>query len=213
MAASRPPRSVVPEAPSREAPIVLFTHGLMASPGVLEPLRRHVARRTGLPTAVFGYPSWLRFEQAAERLERFVEDALPPKLPLVLVGHSLGGLLLRWWLQERDGEERTRALLTLATPHAGSRLADRFPGALAEALRPGGWLVARLREREEVLRRIPHRVAVAGLDHLVTPPRSAAAVPAREVLHLPEVTHNALLFRSEVHALALRSVEDALEAP
>ncbi len=193
------------------APLVLFAHGLMAGPGVFEPLRRHVTSHCeAVWTTVFGYPSWLRFERVAERLERFVEESIPPDRPLVLVGHSLGGLLLRWWLQERDQGRRARALLTLATPHAGSRLAERFPGPLAEALRPDGWLIESLRAGEDTLRRVPHRAAVAGLDHLVTPPRSAAQAPAREVLHLPHATHNALLFHPEVHALALRSVEDAL---
>ena len=70
-------------------------------------------------------------------------------------------------------------------------------------------MVRRLREGESLLRRVPHRAAVAGLDHLVTPPESAAAAPAVQVLHLPDVTHNALLFRSEVAHLLDATVADA----
>lgn len=56
-----------------------------------------------------GSEAWLR-----ERRKEF------PGAKLVLVCHSMGGLLARYFLEVLDGWQDTRALLTIATPHQGS---------------------------------------------------------------------------------------------
>jgi len=45
------------------------------------------------------------------------------RIPLVLVGHSRGGLVARAWLA-RGGEREASALITIGTPHGGSTLAS-----------------------------------------------------------------------------------------
>ena len=39
---------------------------------------------------------------------------------LILIGHSMGGLVSRWFLERLDGWTRTRALITFGTPYRGS---------------------------------------------------------------------------------------------
>ncbi|CAM5527705.1 hypothetical protein SMICM304S_05241 [Streptomyces microflavus] len=43
-----------------------------------------------------------------------------------IVGHSLGGLIARYYVQRLGGDRRVRTLVTLGTPHGGTAVA---PGA------------------------------------------------------------------------------------
>ena len=59
---------------------------------------------------------------------------------LVLVGHSMGGLVCRDYLALHGGD-KVACLITLATPHQGSQLAALGLGANAREMEPGsGWL-------------------------------------------------------------------------
>ena len=53
---------------------------------------------------------------------------------LVLVCHSMGGLVARWFAEQEGGAERIRAMITLGTPHRGALKALT---ALVNGLEPG----------------------------------------------------------------------------
>jgi pimeloyl-ACP methyl ester carboxylesterase len=63
---------------------------------------------------------------AARRLRRLADEKLHaqrqhnPDAKLVLVGHSMGGLVARYFLECLDGWRDTRMLITFGTPHRGS---------------------------------------------------------------------------------------------
>jgi len=63
---------------------------------------------------------------AARKLAAIAEPALNevrrdnPKAKLVLVAHSLGGLVSRYYLECMDGWKHTRTLITFGTPYRGS---------------------------------------------------------------------------------------------
>jgi pimeloyl-ACP methyl ester carboxylesterase len=63
---------------------------------------------------------------AARQLRRLVDEKLHaqrqrnPATKLVLIGHSMGGLVARYFLECLDGWRDTRALITFGTPHRGS---------------------------------------------------------------------------------------------
>ncbi|GAA3434294.1 esterase/lipase family protein [Kutzneria kofuensis] len=63
-----------------------------------------------------------------------------------VVGHSLGGLIARYYVQRRGGDERVDTLVTLGTPHRGTVAAYLLPTGLARQLRPGSPLLAELDE-------------------------------------------------------------------
>jgi triacylglycerol esterase/lipase EstA (alpha/beta hydrolase family) len=113
---------------------------------------------------------------------------------VTLVGHSLGGLVARWIVQEvADVGSHVDRLITLASPHAGTTAARIPAGPLVSAIRPRSEVLYRLRTSTAALERV-HRVAVvAARDRMITPPSSAAALPGAEVLWL-DVGHNEILF-------------------
>ncbi len=63
---------------------------------------------------------------AARRLRQVVDEKLHaqrqrnPSAKLVLIGHSMGGLVARYFLECLDGWRDTRTLITFGTPHRGS---------------------------------------------------------------------------------------------
>jgi pimeloyl-ACP methyl ester carboxylesterase len=69
---------------------------------------------------------------AARRLRALVDEKLHaqrqrnPDAKLILIGHSMGGLVARYFLECLDGRADTRMLITFGTPHRGSLNAADF---------------------------------------------------------------------------------------
>lgn len=199
--ASSPVRRPVPRRPHATA-CAVFAHGFMAGPAVLDPLRQRVTESLGLDTVAFEYAPLASFERTARRLASVARMASSGR-PLVLVGHSLGGLLARHAI---EFESLTpHLLLSIATPHRGTERAVAVPGSLGRALRPGSAVLTRLPTESSV----PHIAIVAGADTVVVPPTSAAASGA-EVHTLHGVGHNEVLFHADAHALVCRSIGRSL---
>lgn len=73
-------------------------------------------------------------EVALPALERWQSQPGMHEAELVIVAHSMGGLVARWFLECEGGAEHTRALITVATPHRGALSALT---TLVNGLRPG----------------------------------------------------------------------------
>jgi triacylglycerol esterase/lipase EstA (alpha/beta hydrolase family) len=186
---------------------VLFVHGFFAAGPVFDPMRRHVERTLDVATADFTYGPIGRFEDVAERFA-LLADRHAGHGPIDLVGHSLGGLLARWYLQELGGARHAQRLVTLATPHAGTEAARIAPSGLGHALRPGSRVVRRLAETRHKARGVAHTAIVAGADRMITPPASASAIDDATVHWFDELGHNEMLFDRAVYG----RVTDALAA-
>ena len=69
---------------------------------------------------------------AARRLQRLVDEKLHaqrqrnPDAKVILIGHSMGGLVARYFLECLGGRADTRMLITFGTPHRGSLNAVDF---------------------------------------------------------------------------------------
>lgn len=98
------------------------------------------------------YPTHASYAYSAGELARQLSESLPSgsgRRDLTLVAHSMGGLVARYALQKLGLGERTRQLLTLATPHHGTILASMVM-ARSPVRRKIGWfgyLIQRLGRR------------------------------------------------------------------
>jgi len=102
----------------------------------------------------------------------------------VLVGHSLGGLVARSYVQDHGGEDTVDTVVTIGTPHAGTRTSLLGPGASARAMRPGS---AFLRDLGRTVRPGPVRwIAYSSdLDAVIRPTASARlTAPALQATNL-----------------------------
>jgi pimeloyl-ACP methyl ester carboxylesterase len=180
-------------------PIVLV-HGMLDNRAIFAVLGRRLRSVGFNRVSTINYsPMTSDIRAAARRLSAEVEAlvACTGYERVHVVGHSLGGLIARYYVQRLGGDARVHTLVTMGTPHQGSLSAHLLPGRLAGQLRPGSDLFAELGEPAAGCRTrfvvyysdldqviVPH--ANARLDH---PDLSAVNVRLHGVGHLSLPIH------------------------
>ena len=130
--------------PASERPPVLLIHGYGCSRAAWWWLRTRLERAGWKVATISLEPIYTSIDHYIEPLARRIDAVLAETgaPQLILVGHSMGGLVARAYLA-RLGSERVARLVTLGTPHAGTQLARIGLGQNARQMEPGSdWLQA-----------------------------------------------------------------------
>jgi len=138
--------------PSSSLPPVVLIHGLYHNASGWLLYRRWLRKAGFANLYAVNYSSWnTSFEEALGKVARAVEEVAGefPGQPVMLVGHSLGGLLSRALVQGYGPKLPVSAVVTLGTPHHGSKLAVFGVGRLARSLVYGGPLIQSLGQSPE----------------------------------------------------------------
>lgn len=200
----------VPSAARDGDDIVVLLHGLFATAGVLRPLRRALGRHKDLHTAAMTYPPGPGVPELAGRLRGFVAE-LPEGARLHLVGHSMGGVVARFFAQE-IGDERVAQTISMASPFAGIRGAKMLGFGGARDIDPESPVLKRLRLGASAAEHIPHTSIIAESDGIISSPVSHA-LPGSEVVIMRGRGHNTLLFDEEVARVVERRVLERRPSP
>ena len=133
-------RSLVVTDPEAAGTPILLIHGIMDNRSVFTVFRRALRRRGfGVVHAVnYGLFTGDLREAAHElrdHVERLCEATGADKVHIV--GHSLGGVIARYYVQRLGGSAHVDTLVTLGSPHSGTLGAYLIPTALGRQLRPG----------------------------------------------------------------------------
>ncbi|WP_369132809.1 esterase/lipase family protein [Modestobacter sp. I12A-02662] len=150
---------------------VLLVHGLVDNRSIFAVMRRSLRRRGFAQVCSWNYSPRLRdVESTAATLGRHVERVCEETGHdrVHVVGHSLGGLVARYLVQRLGGDARVDRLVTLGTPHAGSRWAHALPIPVGRQLRPGSPLLREL-ERPASGCRTEVTAVYSDLDQVVVP--------------------------------------------
>ena len=172
-------RSLVVTDPEAAGTPILLIHGIMDNRSVFTVFRRALHRRGfGVVHAVnYGlFTGDLRdaARELRDHVERLCEETGADKVHIV--GHSLGGVIARYYVQRMGGSARVDTLVTLGSPHAGTLGAYLIPTALGRQLRPGSPLLTELeRARARLHHPVPGRVEPDGPDGRAAAQRAAAA--------------------------------------
>ncbi|MFF8607508.1 esterase/lipase family protein [Streptomyces sp. NPDC015346] len=192
-------------------PVVLL-HGFVDNRSVFVLLRRSLARHGRHHIGSFNYsPLTCDLRAAAALLGRHVEELCTRtgQREVDIVGHSLGGLIARYYVQRQGGDARVRTLVMLGTPHAGTT-AIPWAGAhpLVRQMRPGSEVLRELAEPAPGCRTrcvsfwsdldqvmvpvetarldhpdlLVHNVRVSGIGHLALPVHPTVAAGIRQAL-------------------------------
>ncbi|MFE9176911.1 esterase/lipase family protein [Streptomyces sp. NPDC007126] len=210
------PSPPAPRLPAPASPPVVLLHGFIDNRSVFLLLRRSLAQHGRHEIESLNYsPLTCDIRTAAELFGRHVEEICERtgSERVDVVGHSLGGLIARYYVQRLGGDRRVRTLVTLGTPHAGTKvvpLANAHP--IVRQMRPGSPVI------EELTRPAPgcrtrfvsfwsdldhvmdpletacldhpdlsaENVRVSGIGHLALPVHPAVATGIRQALDTAE---------------------------
>ncbi|MGX1948902.1 lipase family alpha/beta hydrolase [Streptomyces anulatus] len=208
--------TALPLAADDDAPPVVLLHGFIDNRSAFVVLRRALTRHGRRHLESLNYSPLTRdIRAAADLLGLHVEEicARTGHSRVDIVGHSLGGLIARYYVQRLGGDRRVRTLVTLGTPHGGTAVA---PGAgihpIVRQMRGGSSVIEELRtpardcrtrfvsfwsELDQVM--VPVETAcvdhpdldvvnvrVTGIGHLALPVHPTVAAAILEALDAPE---------------------------
>ncbi|WP_327401840.1 alpha/beta fold hydrolase [Streptomyces sp. NBC_01288] len=201
--------------PTEAKPPVVLLHGFIDNRSVFVLLRRSLAQHGRRQVESLNYsPLTCDIRTAAELLGRHIEEICERtgSREVDIVGHSLGGLIARYYVQRLGGDLRVRTLVTLGTPHSGTAvvpLANAHP--IVRQMRPGSPVI------EELTRPAPgcrtHFVSFwSDLDHLMEPLETACVDHPdliAENVQVSGIGHLAL----PVHPAVATGIRQALDTP
>ncbi|MCS6995502.1 MAG: alpha/beta fold hydrolase [Casimicrobiaceae bacterium] len=183
------------------ARVVLLQHGYLNNGAVWWRMVRAL-EAAGHVVFTIDQPLYGPIEAYADRLAIRIDAVLGAtgRTQLTLIGHSMGGLIIRSYLA-RYGAQKVDRVLTIGSPHHGSRLAFLALGENGRQMRPGSAFLGALNATA-----LPTGVPFLSLwgwhDTLVLPPTSSrlAGAEERTLAGLGHVTQPGAV---EVHAVVL----------
>ncbi|TFV88212.1 alpha/beta fold hydrolase [Blastococcus sp. CT_GayMR16] len=199
---------------------VLLVHGLVDNRSVFSVMNRSLRRRGFAQVGTWNYSPLLTdvARGAADlgaHIDRICEQTGHDRVHVV--GHSLGGLIARYYVQRQGGDRRVESLVTLGTPHHGSVWAHVVPTPLIRQLRPGSPVIQKLDEPAPGCR-TPVTAIYSDLDQVVVPTSSGRCdhpdLQARNVLfrgigHMSLPRHRGVVDEVAATLAGVRGIADA----
>ncbi len=163
-----------PQGTEHDIPVVLI-HGILHNRSGFFAMRQHLHRAGFHRIHSFNYRTLIQpiedmAEQLAERVEAIL--LLTRREKVHIIGHSLGGLVARYYIQALGGDRRVSKCVTMGTPHLGTIAAYAAPVPAALQMRPNSRFLNELNSLP-----VPARVRwysfYSRRDVMVTPFRNA----------------------------------------
>jgi pimeloyl-ACP methyl ester carboxylesterase len=200
------PQPQIPDTEVSARPPVILLHGLFQNRSCLFWLQYRL-RAAGYQQIIsINTPPWRDMETLTEGLAKKV-DELRIRLKVekvILVGHSMGGIIARNYVQNRGGAAYVHGMVTLGSPHHGSKLAPFALSPMGKTLLPGSSFLRKFNSISW-----PKETSAFSIytryDNIVLPADSAKMAGA-QLVELDGMGHTALLF----HPRSLQAVIDAL---
>lgn len=203
---------VMPAGTARGLPVLLL-HGYGCNSGYWRPMSALLARAGISHYGIDMEPLGAAIDDYVPQVHAAVEQlcARSGSAQVVVLAHSMGGLVARAYLR-RHGAGRIARVVTLGTPHHGTRLADLGLGRNAAQMRlDSGWL-RDLAAAEANLQRALFCSIYSVHDNIVAP-QDSSVLPGARNLVFSAVGHVALGHAPEIMACALAEIEAATACP
>jgi len=180
-----------------ERPIIML-HGFGMTGAQWVWMAQRLRARGHGPIYDLNYFSPLSVERSARRLGRFVEAVLERErcAEADIIAHSLGGVVARYYIERLSGGRKIARLITIGTPHAGTRL-GRFGLGVPAARDLCGDSVL-LTELGPVRAGASYVSVWSRADAVVQPPESASIAPAGADEIFDDLGHLSLILSPRV---------------
>jgi len=187
-------------------PPVILVHGLYHNVSAWTLYRRWLHFAGFANVYCLGYSSWNQtFPALVNRLQQLliqVHEKFPDQRP-ILIGHSLGGLVGRACAHSAEGSAHLAGVITLGTPHRGSKLAAFGVGKLARSLLYGSPLIETL-ERASGAPDCPCVAIYSPIDNMVLPSQALKTTEAGWVHHeTAPISHVTMLYHRPTAMLVI----------
>ena len=193
------------------AVVVVLIHGIYHNASAWAYYRWRLKRKGYGRIHAFSYSSWNttfwdiygKFETWMKQVERDY-----PGEDMVMVGHSLGGLLAKTYAGKRDESSSAaiRRVITLGSPFKGSKMVVLGFGALADSLRYQGPLVREL-EKYQPSTQLPCVAFYSPVDNMVLPTESMIPPAGWEQEQTAPIGHVASLYHGPTFKRVLSYIE------
>jgi triacylglycerol lipase len=196
--------------PTGARPPLLLIHGYQCNRGLWFWLRPRLEAAGWTVAAHSLEPVWGKIDDYAQGIERRIDEVLAATgaAQVILIGHSMGGLVLRAYLR-RYGRDKVARIVTLGSPHQGTRLAHLGLGRNARQMRMGSSWLAEL-ARPGAVPLPPGSVSIFSFqDNYVFPQQACSTLEGATNVAISGVSHLGMAFSPVV----LGKILEALETP
>ena len=154
---------------------VVMVHGIFQQGHSFVPLKKKLEKQgyDCLIPALKPADARAGIEGLAQQLQREIEAKWGKQASFHIVAHSMGGLVSRYYLQELGGYQHCQSLVTLATPHHGTKAAYFYPGKGALQMRPHSEFLQQLDSSSHRLKNIKLVSYRTPLDLIILPSTSS----------------------------------------
>ncbi len=195
----------------RGAPPVLLLHGLFVNKASWFWFKYRLQRQGINNVVTMNLSSWHNEEVLTELVAKKV-DELRHQVgvnKINIVGHSMGGMIARNYIQLRGGSDKVERLVCLGSPHHGSKLAAFTLDPLGKLLIPNSVFLQRLNQAP-----IPESVATTNIytskDNMVLPNESCQ-LPWGQNIALDRMGHTALIYRKPALAATITALQQTTQ--
>jgi triacylglycerol esterase/lipase EstA (alpha/beta hydrolase family) len=115
-----------------------------------------------------------------------------------LVGHSMGGLIIRFYIEHLGGSSHVSRAVLLGAPVLGTKMAVLSPFKTAQQFRLDSPLVAELNASHSSTNSVNYISIWSDFDNMIIPPENAKMPAPSENIMVRGVGHVALLFSRQV---------------
>ena len=136
-----------------------------------------------------------KLDHLAGQVSYYINNKFHPEQPIDIVGFSMGGIVSRYYVQRLGGINRIGRLVTVASPHYGTRTAYLCDRKACLQLRPDSTFLQNLNSDISMLAQIGFTSIWTPFDFIIFPPESSKVTVGQNVT-VP-VLHHAWTVRDE----------------
>lgn len=188
---------------------ILFLHGIFHNRSAFTWIKQKLAlkgyhhfKEINLVTTIHPIP--ILAEQVACTVNQLMKRYSVPEINII--AHSMGGLVARYYVQKLGGDPYVKNLITLGTPHQGTKLSRFSLLSHFKQLHPESEFMVELSELP--LPKNTRICAISGELDVVVRGKAEAWWKGVRHLHLKKVGHAGLLFSKRVSEIILSHLDD-----
>ena len=138
-------------------------------------------------------------QQVADKVDAILSATQAEQVSLV--GHSMGGLIARFYIDRLGGADKVDVCVTVGSPHHGTLLSRLAPGTNGKQMRPGSDFLTDLNRLEHVNKGTRFVSIWSTFDNMCVPPTSSILGGNAENVSLDYMGHLAMLYSPKVAKL------------